>query len=293
MKWIEDLTQTGHSRIFGRFQWVIYVIVGLCLSIWLTTRSYPSLAQDGSDTHQNLGLPEFAVHPLPSSLSDWADPNNSGDYFDQVSSAGFGYLIWSEFPVQIYLDSEPNETQHFLIEEQEYNWRLAIDDAIQEWNEWIPLEKSNRPEHADIIIKAQSPPLRWPSSPQLDSDRSSESLSLPRARTAETTYNIYLAEQGLNPVVMKQRCTILLSPSQSVSYLKATARHELGHALGIWGHSPVQDDVLYFSQVQTPPSISARDINTLKKIYQQPTQLGWPLASPDESSASASPTDPS
>jgi hypothetical protein len=34
---------------------------------------------------------------------------------------------------------------------------------------------------------------------------------------------------------------------------------------------------MYFAQVRTPPVISARDINTLKRVYQQPTQLGWPI----------------
>ena len=43
-------------------------------------------------------------------------------------------------------------------------------------------------------------------------------------------------------------------------------------------NSLVTSDALYFSQVPNPPSISARDINTLKRIYQQPTLLGWKVA---------------
>ncbi|MDY6806095.1 MAG: peptidase, partial [Cyanobacteriota bacterium] len=42
-----------------------------------------------------------------------------------------------------------------------------------------------------------------------------------------------------------------------------------------WGHSEEERDVMYYSQVGSPPPISARDINTLKRIYQQPTRLGW------------------
>ena len=71
------------------------------------------------------------------------------------------------------------------------------------------------------------------------------------------------------------RFAILLSPSQTGNYLLAAARHELGHALGIWGHSKLQSDALYFSQVRNPPLISARDVNTLKRVYEQPTNLGW------------------
>jgi predicted Zn-dependent protease len=68
-----------------------------------------------------------------------------------------------------------------------------------------------------------------------------------------------------------------LSPSQTGNYVVAAARHELGHALGIWGHSPLQTDALYFSQVRNPPTISSSDVNTLKRVYQQPTSLGWSL----------------
>jgi predicted Zn-dependent protease len=61
------------------------------------------------------------------------------------------------------------------------------------------------------------------------------------------------------------------------AYIASAARHEFGHALGIWGHSPQPEDVMYYSQVQSPPNISPRDINTLKKIYQQTTRLGGVL----------------
>jgi hypothetical protein len=34
---------------------------------------------------------------------------------------------------------------------------------------------------------------------------------------------------------------------------------------------------MYFAQTRDIPPISSRDINTLKKVYQQPTQLGWQM----------------
>jgi len=73
--------------------------------------------------------------------------------------------------------------------------------------------------------------------------------------------------------------TIYIRPDQAIEYLQAAARHELGHALGIWGHSPQPTDALYASQVRNPAKISARDLNTLKRVYEQPTRLGWEMPS--------------
>jgi predicted Zn-dependent protease len=49
----------------------------------------------------------------------------------------------------------------------------------------------------------------------------------------------------------------------------------------MWGHSQLQADALYFSQVRHPPLISVRDVNTLKKVYEQSTSLGWPVLEKD------------
>jgi hypothetical protein len=35
--------------------------------------------------------------------------------------------------------------------------------------------------------------------------------------------------------------------------------------------------------VNAPPDISERDLRTLKRVYEQPTRLGWPIPSTLES----------
>ncbi|MFS0515350.1 peptidase [Nostoc sp. UIC 10607] len=195
-------------------------------------------------------------HPLPPKLAQWQDGINSGDYFSQVTTSQVGYLVWSQFPIRVYVESP-----QALSEKQAQAWINAVLQGVQEWSTYLPLTIVEQPKIADITIVRKAPPLQI-----------SPSSNIPRARSAQTTYELYTSNK-----VLSHRFTILLSPSQTSEYLIAATRHEFGHALGIWGHSPLQTDALYFSQVRNPSPISPRDINTLKRVYEQPTSLGWSL----------------
>jgi len=70
----------------------------------------------------------------------------------------------------------------------------------------------------------------------------------------------------------------------SASEIKWTALHEIGHALGIKGHSPSATDVMYFSQSpaisKTPYnkiSLSSRDLATIQQIYKSQATITNPL----------------
>lgn len=214
-------------------------------------------------THIQSGttsIPAPQIHPLPSTLAQWQDATNSGDYFSQVKPTSVGYLIWSHFPIKIYVE----RSQEGSATEQGQRWLRALSQAIQEWSVYLPLEMVEQAEIADITVIISRPPLS-----------TSPTGNLPRARSAETRYELYVSKVSNALSILSHRCTILLNPSQASQYLEAAARHELGHALGIWGHSSVATDALYFSQVRNPPQISPRDLNTLKRVYEQPTRLGW------------------
>jgi predicted Zn-dependent protease len=256
----------------------------LCIfSIGLTVRWLPLSSADGQPA---LGiestptpipflavsadqLPLPAVHPLPPTLAQWQDTENQGDYFDAIEPTAAGYLIWANFPVQVYVQP-PDATD---LSGRSQAWYDAVRLAVQEWTVYLPLAEVLNAETADISIWRSAPPIQAlapatePNQPLID--------RLPRVRAAETRYEIFVCSDS-RPI-LSHRYTIHLSPNQAAFYTQATARHELGHALGIWGHSPLQTDALYFSQVRNSPAISRRDINTLKRIYEQPTRLGWEL----------------
>ncbi|MDX2243179.1 MAG: hypothetical protein NW224_21070 [Leptolyngbyaceae cyanobacterium bins.302] len=221
-------------------------------------------------------LPPPRPHPLPPTLAQSSTP--SGDYFDQVQSTIVGALVWTNFPVTVYVQPEtPADQANPFLQKRSQAWIAAAQRAVQEWNSILPLAIVTQPETADITIWRSTPPLRIESSKNTAGDRR---LPIPRARSAETRYEFYAKSSPApgQPAKLAHRMTIYIRPDQSADYLQAAARHELGHAIGIWGHSPNQSDALYFSQVRNPANISSRDINTLRRVYEQPTRLGWQMS---------------
>ncbi|MEC4865697.1 MAG: peptidase [Jaaginema sp. PMC 1078.18] len=203
-----------------------------------------------------LPLPPQQTHSLPPLLNQWQVNPQAGDYFDQIQPTPAGYLIWSQFPVKVYLDPDVTQCQNRFSE-----WSEAILAAIAAWDDYFPLQVTQSPENANIIWQCQRPPL------QVRRDR--DSLHIPIARNAEARYHFYTTPNA--PDILQHRIWIQLSPHQSNSDTQATARHELGHGLGIWGHSPLETDVMYDSQTRQNPVISPRDWNTLQRLYQQPS----------------------
>ncbi|MCM1982487.1 matrixin family metalloprotease [Lyngbya confervoides] len=188
-------------------------------------------------------------HPLPAILQTWSPTQTSEDYFDQISQLSVGYLVWGDRPVSVYV--APSQFQDA---QRSQLWQQGVNEAIGEWQKYFPLQQTQTP-NADIVIEQVKP------------NRTSQG----RVRSGQAIPAAYCDGDRL-----AHRFQVQISPTQASQYIRAATRHELGHALGIWGHSPNPEDVLYAAQVRQPPPISDRDINTLKRIYQQPTLLGWP-----------------
>lgn len=214
-------------------------------------------------------LAPLRSHPLPPALAQIPDGPQDSSYFSAITPSPLGYLIWSRFPLKIYVAPIPPDLDPTAASYQRFfQWRSVVAQALAEWQPWFSQVMVTEPHDADIRIERSHPPIK------VTRDPNTGELHIPPAPTARTYYEFYLTGDGH----LAHRMAIEISPNETGGSLLATVRHELGHALGIWGHSNHPEDALYPSQVAAPPPISPRDLHTLKQLYQQPTQLGWPVS---------------
>ena len=248
---------------------------GWCFALFLLTLllvNLPAIANNGS----KQALPESQTHTLPPELVSLGISlenlsllgDDGSDYFAQVQPSPLGYLLWSQFPVTVAVDYPPGLTPGSAAQKRYYTWQQAIQTAIADWQEFFPLTLVENTTEADIAIFYREPPLPRTVDPETGL------VSFGRARTAQASYEFYWTDTS--PPQLRHRMAIAIKPGLAPLSLQGTARHELGHALGIWGHSDRKEDALYPAQTADVPAISPRDLRTLYRLYQQPTRLGWP-----------------
>lgn len=179
-----------------------------------------------------------------------------------------GLYHWASLPASVYFDTPDEWLNH-------YSSQVAVDGALS-WN--IPGEQAflavaDSAARATVVCSFVENPLpEWSGNAQ-----------------AVTYYAYYYDSHLLVPGKVSITCAWrdrfgrVLSPQ----LMQGIIAHELGHALGISGHSPKAEDLMY-SQVQsgliTPQE---RDINTVKTAYYtyfSPQPAGAPLRQPEAAS---------
>jgi len=180
------------------------------------------------------------------------------DYFYRISVSSES-ARWETFPIKVSLGNAPTS-----------NWAQGTREAFDIWKAMFPLELVAGPERADIRVE-------WELAPGEES-HAGEELDWVQIRRVGGELT------GRKVAII----TVDLSRRWSKDEMRAIMLHEMGHALGIKGHSESKGDIMYF-QIQegshevvvprVPYPIfwkslvskpSQRDLNTLIRLYNTP-----------------------
>jgi len=90
-----------------------------------------------------------------------------------------------------------------------------------------------------------------------------------------TTYVIDSTHDAMtDPIRVQLRVRLGFTTAQIAACMRRVATHELGHTLGILGHSPATTDLMYGTPATDTPTI--RDRNTAQVLYHTPATITPP-----------------
>ncbi len=182
----------------------------------------------------------------------------ASDYFGEISVTSESRK-WNSFPIKVSLGSVPTS-----------NWAQGTREAFNIWKEMLPLELTAEPEEADIRFN-------WETGTDIENAAGEEMDWVQFRRVGSELTGRMVANISVD-----------LSHRWSKDEMRAIVLHEMGHALGIKGHSSSKGDIMYWQvqeknrQVYVPGVIypvawkslvskpSQRDLNTLIRLYNTP-----------------------
>ncbi|MBR1908796.1 tetratricopeptide repeat protein [bacterium] len=176
----------------------------------------------------------------PPSAGVVPDGDLSDNYLSNAVNASGSYAVWQNMPVQVYIS--------------ENSYKRVVESAFTTYNNsfngLISFSFVDNPNNAQIKVTF---PARI---------ENAESDQFIAGLTNNFSSGKYIQSSTIQLLTEKNGVNL------SSTSVYNTALHEIGHALGINGHSQNRDDVM-FAQTQSSrtAALTARDLATLKIMY--------------------------
>ena len=226
-------------------------------------------------------LTRFPNHPIAANVSSVVKQLQE-EYKKEQAVAGastpgdaandyFGYATYEtvakwqpdKFPLKVYIPSEADSAR---VPKYNPEYRTALKNAFDSW-----AAKSNGAVSFAFVPSSAGSNIdcTWTDDPA----RVSRPAEGGEARVA------YDDKKGIDHV---QIILLTTSPSATekqipVNIIQAACLHEIGHGLGILGHSPDADDAMFCSvpAADKTRQLSDRDVNTLAHLYRSDVKVAY------------------
>ena len=174
---------------------------------------------------------------------------SADDYFDTITVASNGRLTrFDRDRITVYADTIPFEAK---------SYEEALGQSLSLW------EKGTRGKlQFELTPDVTAADIRMKWAYQQDRQRNDEYIG--EAMLIRDTEGFHVE------IEVSLRDRISLKPL-SPEIVKAALLHEIGHAIGLWGHSDDPNDVMYFAATAKAPT--ARDIATWAKVNETPVDF--------------------
>jgi len=203
-----------------------------------------------------LSLTKTSDPPIESIVRNYEQNHAKGlhskDYADFASNASEGRkLIWPQnlIPIPVYIQTTAPAQMVFMpyIEECFGEWESATHGRIK-------FKEVAVAQNANIRIILQPGPLVDPSH---DVAHTQYDINFDSVQALQRMHMLITINTGDQ--------TTDLSPNDRAMQVHRLVLHELGHAIGIWGHSLDPADIMYTHPIVS--RLSNRDILTIQKLY--------------------------
>jgi predicted Zn-dependent protease len=225
---------------------------------------FADLAAHAPDFANEVGQADARIQILgmlpayPDAVQPARYVSSASDYYFEIAELSESEK-WNSFPIKVSMGNVPNG-----------DWAQGAREALGIWKAMFPLELTAEPQEADIRFN-------WEEGTEIEGAVGEEMDWVQFRRVGNELTGRKVAFISVD-----------LSRPWSKDEMRAIVLHEMGHALGIQGHSESKGDIMYLQvqekghQVRIPGVIypvawkslvskpSQRDLNTLIRLYNTP-----------------------